>query len=42
LRKPNRNSIRFEEPGLVGVGTEPHFASGQRALFLLTPKGNVL
>src|SRR3982074_2820918 len=42
LRLTNRNSIRFKEPGLIGVGIEPHFAIGQRALFLRTPKGNVL
>jgi glyoxylase-like metal-dependent hydrolase (beta-lactamase superfamily II) len=42
LRLTNRNSIRFEEPGLMGVGIEPHFAIGQRALFLRTPKSNVL
>jgi len=42
LRLTNRNSIRFEEPGLTGVGIEPHFAIGPRALFLRTPKANVL
>src|SRR6516164_9462820 len=42
LRLTNRNSLRFEEPGLMGVGIEPHFAIGQRALFLRTPKANVL
>jgi glyoxylase-like metal-dependent hydrolase (beta-lactamase superfamily II) len=42
LRLTNRNSLRFEEPGLIGVGVEPHFAIGQRALFLRTPKANVL
>ncbi len=42
LRLTNRNSIRFEEPGLIGVGIDPPFAIGQRALFLRTPKGNVL
>jgi len=42
LRLTNRNSIKFKEPGLVGVGVEPHFAIGQRALFLRTPKANVL
>ena len=35
------NSIR-EEPGLIGVGIDPPFAIGQRALFLRTPQGNVL
>ena len=42
LRLTNRNSIRFEEPGLTGIGVEPHFAIGQRALLVRTPKGNVL
>ena len=42
LRLTNRNSIKFKEPGLFGIGTEPHFAIGQRALFLRTPNGNVL
>jgi hypothetical protein len=42
LRLTNRNSIRFEEPGLIGVGMEPHFAIGQRALFLRTLKTNIL
>ena len=42
LRLTNRNSIRFEEPGLIGIGIEPHFAIGQRALFLRTPTANVL
>lgn len=34
LRLTNRNSIKFKEPGLIGIGIEPHFAIGQRALFL--------
>ena len=38
----NRNSIQFKQPGLIGIGIDPHFAIGQRALFLRTPKGNVL
>ena len=42
LRLTNRNSIKFEEPGLIGVGIDPPFAIGQRALFLRTPKANVL
>ncbi len=42
LRLTNRNAIRFEEPGLIGVGIEPHFAIGQRALFLRSPEGNIL
>ena len=42
LRLTNRNSIRFEEPGLIGIGIDPHFAIGQRALFVRTPNANVL
>ena len=42
LRKSHRNSLRFEEPGLIGIGTDPHFGIGQRALFLKTPEGNIL
>src|SRR5205807_10572579 len=42
LRLSNRNSLKFKEPGLIGVGIEPHFAIGQRALFLRTPKTNIL
>ena len=42
LRLTHRNSLKFKEPGLIGVGVEPHFAVGQRALFLRTPKANVL
>ncbi len=34
--------VREEEPGLVGVGVEPSFAIGQRALLVQTPDGNVL
>ena len=42
LRLTNRNSIKFKEPGLMGIGIEPHFAIGQRALFLRSPGGNIL
>jgi hypothetical protein len=42
LRRSHRNSIKWKEPGLTGIGIEPHFAIGQRALFLRTPKANVL
>src|SRR5512135_2399187 len=42
LRLTNRNSLKFKEPGLIGAGIEPHFAIGQRALFLRPPKANVL
>jgi glyoxylase-like metal-dependent hydrolase (beta-lactamase superfamily II) len=42
LRLANRNSIKFKEPGLIGVGIDPPFAIGQRALYLRTPKANIL
>ncbi len=42
LRQTRRNSWRRLEPELYGVGTEPRFAIGQRALFMRTPGGNVL
>ncbi len=42
LRLTHRNSLKLEEPGLIAVGTEPHFAIGQRALFLRSPGGNIL
>ncbi|HKI17189.1 MAG TPA: MBL fold metallo-hydrolase [Isosphaeraceae bacterium] len=42
LQLTNRNSIRFEGPGLIGIGIDPPFAIGQRALFLRTPQVNVL
>ena len=37
-----RNRIEQEAAGLVGIGTEPRFAIGQRALLVRTPAGNVL
>jgi glyoxylase-like metal-dependent hydrolase (beta-lactamase superfamily II) len=36
------NGFRQYEPGLIGVGTQPKFAIGQRALLLCTPVGNIL
>jgi hypothetical protein len=42
LRLTNRNSLKAKEPGPIGVGIDPQFAIGQRALFLCTPKANVL
>jgi hypothetical protein len=36
------NSFRQHEPGLIGIGTQPSFAIGQRALLVCTPNGNVL
>jgi len=36
------NSYRQYEPGVIGIGTQPSFAIGQRALLICTPDGNVL
>jgi hypothetical protein len=32
LRVTNRNSLKAKESGLIGIGVEPPFAIGQRAL----------
>lgn len=42
LRKSHQNSIRLEELGLYGIGMEPSFAIGQRALLVTQPAGNIL
>ena len=42
LRHGYANTIRGEAPGLTGIGTEPQFAIGQRALLVESPAGNVL
>ena len=42
LRERHRNVVREVEPGLTGVGTEPSFAIGQRALLVESQAGNVL
>lgn len=42
LRTKHHSIIKVEEPGLVGIGTEPSFAIGQRAQVVQTPSGNVL
>ena len=36
------NIVREIEPNLIGIGTEPAFAIGQRALLIQTDEGNVL
>src|SRR5262249_23444002 len=36
------NSYQQHEPGLIGIGTVPRFAIGQRALLLRRPGGNIL
>jgi hypothetical protein len=42
LRIGHRNSFHQYEPGIFGIGTEPHFAIGQRAILVQTPAGNIL
>jgi hypothetical protein len=42
LRKHHANRIAPEGPGIIGVGTRPKFAIGQRALLLQTGAGNIL
>ncbi|MCI0423260.1 MAG: MBL fold metallo-hydrolase [Acidobacteria bacterium] len=42
LRQTHSNVFKPQEPGLLGIGTEPTFAIGQRALLIQTPSGNVL
>ena len=36
------NAYRQHEPGIIGIGTQPSFAIGQRALLICTPNGNIL
>jgi len=38
----HRGEVRELEPGLVGIGVDPPFAIGQRALLVRTPAGNLL
>ncbi|MGH7499312.1 MAG: MBL fold metallo-hydrolase, partial [Gemmatimonadales bacterium] len=42
LRRTHRNRVEPEGAGLTGIGTEPRFAIGQRALYLPGPEGGVL
>jgi hypothetical protein len=42
MRAERHNEIRDLEPGLTGIGTQPAFAIGQRALLVQTPHGNLL
>jgi len=37
-----RNEFREHEPGLIGIGTTPSFAIGERALLVQSAQGNVL
>jgi hypothetical protein len=38
----HQNRLKEEAPNLFGIGTEPEFAIGQRALLLQSPEGNLL
>src|SRR3546814_13670431 len=42
LRDTHRNRVEPEAEGLLGIGTEPGFAIGQRALLVRSPGGNLL
>jgi hypothetical protein len=42
LAAAHHNRFEEEAPQLLGIGTEPQFAIGQRALLLQSPDGNVL
>ena len=42
LATNHHNRFEEEAPQLLGIGTEPEFAIGQRALLLQSPRGNLL
>ena len=42
LRRDHHNRLDEHEPGLTGIGSEPKFAIGQRALLVQSPGGNLL
>src|SRR4029077_1117688 len=42
LATDHHNRLKKEAPRLLGIGTEPEFAIGQRALLLQSPGGNLL
>jgi hypothetical protein len=42
LAQHHHNEFRRHEERLVGIGTSPSFAIGQRALLIQSPQGNVL
>jgi hypothetical protein len=42
LRQTHKTTVRPEGLGLYGIGTEPPFAIGQRALLVTPPQGNFL
>jgi len=42
LRQAHTNTFREYEKGIIGIGSTPAFAIGQRALFVRTDNGNIL
>jgi hypothetical protein len=42
LAASHMNSYREYEPSVIGIGSQPSFAIGQRALLVRTPAGNIL
>jgi hypothetical protein len=42
LAARHANTFRQHEEGLIGIGSVPTFAIGQRAILVITPSGNVL
>jgi hypothetical protein len=42
LAQSHMNALREYEPGIIGIGSQPAFAIGQRALLVRTGNGNVL
>jgi len=42
LRQSHTNTFRQYEQGIIGIGSTPGFAIGQRALLLRTQNGNIL
>jgi hypothetical protein len=42
LKIDRQNAFRQYEPGVTGIGTQPAFGIGQRAILIQTPHGNVL
>jgi glyoxylase-like metal-dependent hydrolase (beta-lactamase superfamily II) len=42
LQQTHKNVFKEEEAGLMGIGTEPRFAIGQRGLLVQAPEGNIL
>ncbi len=41
LQAERHNEVKEVEPHLTGIGTQPSFAIGQRALLVQTPTGNL-